>query len=165
MLIHHKPVPNPILGDSALIVEGHSGWTVNWGIIYSHIISPRPPPHTHTHTLHILTRDRKRRISLRIHLCGMLKNLRKLKTKCMLLTTPKERAPCSSVCIFKDSCRENFLSKCSWCATIISGLLALQLTGLAAWGDNLQNNWSSCLLLHWAIWESPLESVGGKSFL
>lgn len=70
-----------------------------------------------------------------------------------------------SACIFKDSCRENFLSKDSLWATVISGLLTVQLSSLAALGDNLQNNRPSLLFLHCAMWESPSEDVDRKSFL
>lgn len=67
--------------------------------------------------------------------------------------------------IFKDSRGENFLSKDSRWAAVISGTLTVQLSSLAALGDNLQNNRPSLLFLHCAIWESPLEDVDEKSFV
>lgn len=73
--------------------------------------------------------------------------------------------PCSSACIFKDPCGENFLSKDSQWVAVVSGLPTVQLSSLAALGDNLQNNRPSLLFLHCAIWESPSEHVDEKSFL
>lgn len=105
---------------------------------------------------------------VRTNLWETQKCCRKLKSQASVMNHPKRKGsmtPCSSAYIFKDSCRENFLSKDSLWATVISGLLTVQLSSLAALGDNLQNNRPSLLFLHCAMWESPSEDVDRKSFL
>lgn len=112
--------------------------------------------------------DVQRPISVRTNLWETQKGCRKLKSQASVINHPKRKGsmtPCSSACIFKDSCGENFLSKDSRWAAVISGLLTVQLSSLAALGDNLQNNRPSLLFLHCAIWDSPLEDVDEKAFL